>query len=144
MGVFDFVRARQKTEQLWLDEQILHYLVVDCKLGGGRDRYIYPKPGMFDDEMAISNIDFVMGVYAKHGIYLKKTISLDDKKTEVLYISEVDIDKLSKVQKEFLLDSAPLNALHLDACRQRIVEIERTISQTIGSKVAGKELDVGR
>jgi len=144
MGIFNFVRGRQKVEHLWLDKEILHYLIVDCKLGAGTDRYIYPKPGMFNDEIAISNIDFVMEVYAKHGIFLKKTVSLDDKKTEVLYISGGDLGKLSQVQQEFLVDSAPLNALHVDAAKQRIIEIERTVSQTLGSRVMEKELNSGR
>lgn len=105
--------ATKELTQMEQDRLILRYRVVDAAEVNsptlGFCRYIYPKLGMFDSIIPVSNIDFVREVYAKNGIVLQKHVSnLNNKKEEVLYITLEDIDKLSNAQKKFLDDTAPL------------------------------------
>ncbi|MFQ6778338.1 MAG: hypothetical protein ACLRFI_03535 [Alphaproteobacteria bacterium] len=80
---------------------------------GAECKYIYVKPGMYDNLMKISNIDFVREIYAINGINLKKHIShLDNKEEEVLYITAADILKLSDAQGRFLYETAPSFSHH--------------------------------
>ena len=113
-----------------LDKRLLRYLIVDvdeveAPMLGACVR-IYPKLGLFNSILEISNFDLVKEVYAQHGIVLH----LDEKEPGVLYIKMSDILKLSGKQKRFLAETAPLPYFYMEEnIKQRAGHISRLVSQ---------------
>jgi len=125
-------------EKMKTDARILRYLIINSAVvhsTASKDqmgcKYIYVKPGMYDEIMGVSNIDFVQTIYASHGINLRKhTSHLDDKEEIVLMIPGTEILNLSDIQGKFLVDTAPLNYKHSDRmARYRATEIVNLIFQ---------------
>ena len=135
--MINFKKAKQNTEKMAIDRDILRYLIIDSKLvhttalpdDDDVAQYIYVKPGMFEDVMDVSNIDTVVTIYAEHGIKLTKHKShLMNKEVEVLFISASDIMKLNEAQRKFLCDTAPTISFGVQA-RTRVTQLINQIYQ---------------
>ena len=133
-----FQEATAELEKIRTDVRILRYLITDSAVvhsTASNDqmgcKYIYVKPGMHNEIMGVSNIDFVQAIYESHGINLRKHKShLNGKEEEVLMIPGTEILKLSDTQGKFLVDTAPLNYTHADGMvRLRSTEITNMIFQ---------------
>lgn len=130
----NFVDAKEQLEKMNIDKNILRYLIVnaaDVNSTAVNDkfgcRYIYVKPGMYEEEMDVSNIDFVQEIYAQNGIQLKKHIShMYGKEVEVLFITITDLSKLTDLQQQFIASTAPADQTsHRE--RSRATEIINTV-----------------
>jgi len=133
----DFNNAKEQLEHKAQDMRILRYLITYAErvhstaAKGSLVHYIYVQPGMFDNIIGISNIDFVQQVYALNGINLKKHLShLDDKETEVLFITAEDYLNLGEAQQKFLSVTAPLNYLASQDAKERAVNIVNLMMHT--------------
>jgi len=120
--------SENKESEMSVDEYLLRYRIHGVEftqystVTKSACIYIYLKSGMADELAQVSNIDFVMALYALHGIKLKKhVLRLDGKETEisfsdgvygktaeVLYMSLDDWRKLNREQQEFLDKTIPI------------------------------------
>jgi len=111
----DFKDTAERIQKQQQDKRLLRYLITDADLVNSsavKDplgcHYIYVKPGWYNSEMKLSNINFAQFVYAENGINLKKHISkLDGKETEVLLIGVSEEAQLPQSAKDFLEQTAP-------------------------------------
>lgn len=110
-----FLKKTPKEHQLSaidMDEKILRCFVLYSEridrssAANGPCIYIYVKPG---HRSFSKNIDFVKEVYSLNNIKLNKHVShLDNKETEVLYISAKSyVEDLNDKEKQFLKRTAP-------------------------------------
>jgi len=104
------VEEKQKPSTMDLDEKILRCFVLYSEYieysTKGAAIYVYVKPGYTGFS---SNINFVKEVYSLNNIKLNKHVShLDNKETEVLYISlRSYMEDLNDTQRQFFKRTAP-------------------------------------
>ncbi len=112
-----------------IDEAVLRYLIVGANnfvdSTAIKERwcyYIFVKPGMIEDLLKISNIDFVQAIYADHGINTRKHVShLGGKEQEVLFIPSAEVAAFDSKRLNFLKHTAPV--CYDDSVNRRETEI---------------------
>ncbi len=99
------LKEQKAIAQNYADVDLLNGLVLTSKIGvelhdNRPSHVIYVKPGMYNNKLGVSNIDFVQAIYAEHGIYLEKDYYQEGETGERTVVLHIPLSARKKLDAE--------------------------------------------